>query len=106
MAVRAGATSGIMRLRTGIGLALLCALFATALLACMPGLHERIHSRSAHECAINLFAGGTCEQTPSPTTLGAVRLSPSPQKVIVRPPLNLGAGTRFSVLEHGPPALA
>jgi len=86
---------------------LIAHLFAVLLLAASPQLHERLHSDAGHEdheCAVTLFAGGSCENPASaPLIAGQVGFVEAVFPLAARdhvPCFNLEAG----ILEHAPPA--
>lgn len=99
----------ISRLQSVLACTLIAHLFAVLLLAASPELHEKLHSdagHEGHECAVALFASGSCENPCS---------SPVISEQIEFITANLPSCARDYVpscflagriLEHAPPALA
>lgn len=74
-----------------------------------PGLHEEVHEdaqHADHECAITLFASGTCQVAPAPIAAVAPQLLfVSDEAVVER--RRFASSFRWSgILEHAPPASA
>lgn len=95
-----------LRYRRAIVVALLLHVLAIVAMASLPGLHEAVHHdahEQGHECAVTLFASGTCDAP----TVTVLLLSVAMVLITRLVPRSVWVQQLFliqQVLEHGPPS--
>ena len=95
-----------LRYRRAIVVALLLHVLAIVAMASLPGLHEAVHhdaGHEGHECAVTLFASGTCDAPTVTVLLMAVAMVVI-TRLVPRPVWVQQLFLTQQVLEHGPPA--
>jgi hypothetical protein len=97
---------GSVPARVGAVSTLIPTLLFAFCLSVSPHFHERIHadaSKSAHGCAVTMFAGGNCERTGG-DQLSAAPKTPSLSSAFIPRRVSISvAAVEISILEHAPP---